>query len=127
MSEYKTVALLKPGHELHEFFPNGEVPILGVVPHRVEGIPIECFLLDGAKLTESQISGLSDALVDSLPELYPSVEVASRLVLKGFPLRISCFHATFTNDPVVIWMASFDSESEDLSINMDDVEEWRTL
>jgi hypothetical protein len=120
MSDYKTVARLTPGHELLEFFPDGEVPILSVVPLLRGEIPLECYLLDGSKLTEAQINGLSEALVDSLPELYPSVEVASRLVLKGFPLMTSCFSGTETNDPVLLWRLSYDVRNEDISFNADD-------
>jgi hypothetical protein len=127
MSDYKTVARLTPGHELLEFFPDGEVPILSVVPLLRGEIPLECYLLDGSKLTEAQINGLSKALVDSLPELYPSAEVASCLVLKGFPLMTSCFSGTETNDPVVLWKASYFALNEDLSLNVDDDEGERTL
>lgn len=121
-----TWANLKTDTPFDQFFPDGKVPLLTVVPIRPrdENSP-PCYLVDGSKLTAEQIDGLAEMLLPMWSPECASKEQAVAYIRDGLPLKCEWFRGVVSTDPKVFMalMDDFTDHRRDED-DYEDEDEW---
>ena len=101
----KTWAQLKPGSNLWQYFPDGMVPIVSLVPGypKREGAPL-CFMVDPKYLTDAQIQDLA-WLLSTKWDSYMSFEQAKSYIENGLPMDVNHFQSVATSDPRQVYLS----------------------
>jgi hypothetical protein len=120
MSSFKTVAFLVPGHEYHEIFPDGEVPVQSVFPQIFEVDSEPCFLLDGSVLADWQVERFTEHVMRHWPNLYYDRNDAKDALKNGFPLLSSHVCGGRSDDMDAV-LAALDEMLKDV-VDVDDIE-----
>jgi hypothetical protein len=120
MRSFKTVVFLVPGHEYHEIFPDGQVPVVSFVPQYVGPALASGLLVDSCHLSYEQIKWLAEHGMRRWPDLFVDVKEAIEFVRHGFPLSTCHFDGGSTNDPnVMLSFFEYAMGVEDISISLE--------
>lgn len=89
---YHTWANLQPDTPFAHIFPDGEVPIVSIAPIRPDsGQGPLSYVVDASQLSEPQIYGLAELLLQKHPNELLSICDAADYVRDGLPIKCEWF------------------------------------
>lgn len=89
---YHTWANLQPGTPFAHIFPDGEVPIVSIVPIRPNnGQGPLSYVVEASQLSDLQIYDLAALLLQRHPSGFPSIDDAVDYVSDGLPIVCEWF------------------------------------
>ena len=102
--KYRIWGHLKPDTPFAHIFPDGVVPLKGILPiiPREEGAP-ECYLVPGSELSDAQVEQLATMLWERWrPECSGPEQAAEYIRLDALPLRVTWFEGVGTDLRLVL-------------------------
>lgn len=90
IEDYPIWATLKPEVSFWSIFPTGNVPIVSIIP-TIYAETTACYLIDGSKLNETQVTGLAQLIADSHTANKTFDEAVSMVKNNQLPIRTAWF------------------------------------
>lgn len=125
-STHKTWAKLKPDTPFNSLFPDGEIPIVSILPitPREVGAPL-CYLIPGSQLTDQQIEGLARLLHTQWSQEATIEQLEDYIRSDALPLKTDWFSGVWTTDiGVVLSMAELGEEIRSSSEENTDLDDY---